>query len=95
MADFVDACHGGRYEALSAKLSPAELEAAKIQRVHPSFRVLALATPPTTQNPWLTAEILGLFAFHGVPTALPEVRQSIAHLSCRVTTCSPPFMERS
>eukprot|EP01047_Picozoa_sp_COSAG01_P017994 COSAG01_NODE_965_length_12401_cov_3.496098_7_plen_426_part_00 len=31
--------------------------------VHPSFRILALATPPTRGQPWLTNEILHLFHF--------------------------------
>ena len=66
-----------RFDALRASMSEAELEAAGIRSVHPSFRVLALATPPTTQNPWLIAEILGLFSFHGVPTALPQVRADL------------------
>jgi len=63
-----------RFAALQDTMSEQELAAARIQPVHPAFRVLALGTPPTPQNPWLTAELLGLFAFHGVPTALPEVR---------------------
>lgn len=32
-------------------------------RIHPSFRIIALAAPPERENLWLTAEVLGMFPF--------------------------------
>lgn len=67
-----------RYESLAAELGGAGdaglargkemLHERRIYPVHPAFRLVALATPPTPTNPWLTAEIMGLFAFASVPT---------------------------
>merc|ERR1712188_256021 len=44
-------------------LSEAELTSRGIFMVHPSFRIVALATPPTKSAPWLTNEMLNLFHF--------------------------------
>eukprot|EP01048_Picozoa_sp_COSAG05_P002211 COSAG05_NODE_85_length_20698_cov_35.370309_15_plen_739_part_00 len=54
-----------RYMAMQQDLglSEAVLEQKGIFCVHPSFRILALATPPTRGQPWLTNEILHLFHF--------------------------------
>lgn len=39
-----------------------------ILKIHPSFRIIALAEPPTTEKTtnWLTPELLSLFMFHEV-----------------------------
>lgn len=76
-----------RYESLAAELGGAGdaglargkemLHERRIYPVHPAFRLVALATPPTPANPWLTAEIMGLFAFASVPT---EVQHLTLHL---------------
>lgn len=34
-----------------------------IYRIHPSFRVVALANPPTRENAWCTPEVLSTFPF--------------------------------
>lgn len=34
-----------------------------IFRIHPSFRIVALAAPPTRENSWCTSEILSMFPF--------------------------------
>ena len=54
-----------RYARMMAdlSLSEAELTARGIFMVHPSFRIVALATPPTQHTPWLTNEMLNLFHF--------------------------------
>ena len=54
-----------RYQAMQEDLglSEADLEERGIFCVHPSFRILALATPPTRGQPWLTNEMLHLFHF--------------------------------
>jgi von Willebrand factor A domain-containing protein 8 len=36
-------------------------------RVHPSFRIVALASPPQHGKSWIHPEVLGMFAFHTVP----------------------------
>eukprot|EP01065_Artemidia_motanka_P045422 TRINITY_DN667_c0_g1_i1.p1 TRINITY_DN667_c0_g1~~TRINITY_DN667_c0_g1_i1.p1 ORF type:complete len:1933 (+),score=528.40 TRINITY_DN667_c0_g1_i1:53-5800(+) len=38
-------------------------------RVHPSFRVIALANPPTAKANWLSEELMGLFSWHMMPRA--------------------------
>ena len=53
-------------------LTEDELAARQIFRVHPAFRVVALAEPPASRGgsvsgSWLTSETLGCFVFHTVP----------------------------
>jgi hypothetical protein len=38
-----------------------------IQRIHPAFRVIALARPPLRAPPWVTHETLQLFDWHTLP----------------------------
>jgi MoxR-like ATPase len=54
-----------RYATMMTELglTEAELTARGIFMVHPSFRILALATPPSQTAPWLTNEMLNLFHF--------------------------------
>ena len=49
--------------------------------IHPAFRVIALAEPPTPEYPWMTSETLAMFRFHSIPE-LPreELKQIIAAL---------------
>ncbi|XP_041978858.1 von Willebrand factor A domain-containing protein 8 [Aricia agestis] len=56
-----------RYDDLVASgLSPQELDESGVKRIHPAFRIVALAEPPTTGRgqQWLSPEILSLFVFH-------------------------------
>jgi MoxR-like ATPase len=57
-----------RYTEMQERLgyTDTELAARGIYRVHPSFCVLALANPPTRQDPWLNNEVLHLFHFFTV-----------------------------
>jgi von Willebrand factor A domain-containing protein 8 len=41
-----------------------------IFRIHPSFRIIALAIPPTRENPWCTSELLAMFPFVDVMASL-------------------------
>ena len=41
-----------------------ELKEKKVFPVHPGFRLVVLATPPTPKQPWLTSEIISLLHFH-------------------------------
>jgi hypothetical protein len=51
-----------RYQEMQDRLgfTKAELASRGIFLVHPAFRVLALANPPTKQDPWLNNEVLHL-----------------------------------
>ncbi|KPJ19943.1 Uncharacterized protein KIAA0564-like [Papilio machaon] len=56
-----------RYDELRATgLTREELEDSGVKRIHPAFRMVALAEPPSLERgqPWLTPEILSLFIFH-------------------------------
>lgn len=52
----------------SGGLTEAQMEVKGLLRIHPSFRILALAEPPIVDkgNNWLTPEMLSLFMFHEV-----------------------------
>eukprot|EP00435_Cladocopium_sp_Y103_P028135 s301_g7.t1 len=43
-----------------------------VAAIHPSFKVLALAEPPTAQLPWLTEEVSACFATHSYPEQTPQ-----------------------
>lgn len=54
-----------RYDALVSELGEAKLVESGILRIHPSFRIIALAEPPGGSNTqWLNPEILSLFTYH-------------------------------
>ncbi|XP_034832345.1 von Willebrand factor A domain-containing protein 8 [Maniola hyperantus] len=56
-----------RYDDLLASgLTQQELEESNVKRIHPAFRIVALAEPPVigTGQQWLSPEILSLFLFH-------------------------------
>ncbi|CAK1551283.1 unnamed protein product, partial [Leptosia nina] len=56
-----------RYDdLLKSGLSPQQLEDSGVKRIHPAFRIIALAEPPVLgRGPhWLSPEILSLFIFH-------------------------------
>jgi hypothetical protein len=39
-----------------------------VRPVHPDFRVVALASPPTSERRWLHPEVLSMFSFHTLST---------------------------
>jgi von Willebrand factor A domain-containing protein 8 len=52
----------------------------RVLRVHPSFRVVALALPPQPTKSWIHPEVLGMFAFHLVPSLpLSEAYELLQH----------------
>ncbi|CAG9103041.1 unnamed protein product [Plutella xylostella] len=57
-----------RYDELIASgISEQRLEESGVKRIHPAFRIVALAEPPTfggRGHQWLSPEILSLFVFH-------------------------------
>ncbi|XP_053609608.1 von Willebrand factor A domain-containing protein 8 [Plodia interpunctella] len=56
-----------RYDdLLSAGVTSQQLEDSGVRRIHPAFRIVALAEPPTLGRgqQWLSPEILSLFIFH-------------------------------
>ena len=50
-------------------------------RIDPSFRMVALAVPPTTKNNWMTAEVLEMYAFHEMPKLSPQQLLDVAKYS--------------
>lgn len=63
-----------RYDELLKETSTSveNLTASGVLRIHPAFRIVALAEPPTThggsasKGAWLTPEMLSLFQYHEV-----------------------------
>lgn len=60
-----------RYDALrdNSGLSEEDMLARGLHRIHPSFRIVALAEPPVigaAQGQWLTPEALTLFLYHNM-----------------------------
>lgn len=55
-------------ELLKSGMTAEQLEDKGLLRIHPSFRIVALADPPVVDkgNNWLTPEMLSLFMFHEV-----------------------------
>lgn len=77
-----------RFDALCARhgWTPAELETRGVLRVHPDFRIVALAEPPASAEAgtsgglgnWLPPEALTAFIFHPLrPLSLEEERQVV------------------
>lgn len=60
-----------RFDDLAKELGKTakELNELGVLRIHPSFRIIALAEPPNLTTPagqWLNAEMLSLFLFHSM-----------------------------
>jgi energy-coupling factor transporter ATP-binding protein EcfA2 len=49
---------------MKIKVGEDSLKRRKIFPVHPNFRVIALATPPESANPWISHDIMHMFHFH-------------------------------
>jgi hypothetical protein len=59
---------GTRLSSRAAAAATGNTAAAEsIQRIHPAFRVIALARPPSRAQPWVTHETLQLFDWHTLP----------------------------
>lgn len=61
-----------RYDQLikECDVNPDQLFASGVLRIHPDFRIIALAEPPVVnvKGNWLTSEMLSLFLFHEMRT---------------------------
>lgn len=57
-------------ELLQQGSTEAEMASKGLQRIHPAFRIIALAEPPTVDmaSNWLTPEMLSMFMFHDIRT---------------------------
>ena len=66
--------HDGR-RILPASHHDVEYDSSDILRIHPSFRVIGLAEPPTKKAPWLQASTLEQFSFVELPR-LPATEAS-------------------
>ncbi|XP_013145286.1 PREDICTED: von Willebrand factor A domain-containing protein 8 [Papilio polytes] len=53
-------------ELLTTGITKEELEESGVKRIHPAFRIVALAEPPSLERgaAWLSPEMLSLFVFH-------------------------------
>ena len=47
-----------------------------VKRIHPAFRIIALAEPPTTKHQWLTPEIVPGFIWHQLEP-FPQTEESV------------------
>ena len=83
------------YDALRAELgvSPQQMSERSLLRVHPSFRVVALAEPPTSANRWLTSEILALFSWHQLPSIAADATAAKRWLSLACPRLHPEAAE--
>ncbi|GFS38586.1 von Willebrand factor A domain-containing protein 8 [Nephila pilipes] len=67
-----------RYDSLKQRLelSDEEMSKNKFIRIHPAFRIIALAEPPKLQGKkdnWMNPELLSMFLFHSIrPLSLDE-----------------------
>lgn len=74
------------YEAIKQKngFSDLDMKNRNITKIHPSFRIVALAETPKIQNSknqWLTPELMSMYLFHSVrPLSLEEEKHVIKHL---------------
>lgn len=70
-----------RFDAVRRSLGIGLPEMAErgLLRCHPDFQVIALATPPSRRygQSWLTAETMGLFSFHQLPSGCNKNHQAI------------------
>lgn len=89
------ACRHDRYDRLD---SPSK----SILRIHPSFRVIALAEPPTgdsataktsTEQNWLNAETLNLFLFHQMRSLNLNEERHIVYSLLSASSQSIPSIE--
>lgn len=61
-------------------LTDSQLMKNGILRIHPSFRIIAIAEPPnnqSTQGNWITPEVLSLFLFHEMRSLTKEEEHQI------------------
>nr|CAD7429314.1 unnamed protein product [Timema monikensis] len=90
-----------RYDDLKTQhsLSDEQLRQSGVLRIHPSFRMVALAEPPEQNSsgaPWLSTELLSLFVFHEMrPLALQEELQIVQQLFGKVNPTLSRIMELS
>ena len=97
---------GSKYEMLKKKEGLTDAQLAKKQTfpIHPRFRIIALANPPSRTSPWFTNELLHLFHFFSldgpglldyssllrkaVPTANGDAVRSICDLAVQLGAIS-------
>nr|CAD7394578.1 unnamed protein product [Timema cristinae] len=90
-----------RYDDLKTQhsLSDEQLRQSGVLRIHPSFRMVALAEPPEQNSsgaPWLSTELLSLFVFHEMrPLALQEELQIVQQLFGKVNPTLSRIMQLS
>jgi MoxR-like ATPase len=80
-----------RFDAVMAHntLSHKDMEQRGVIRVHPAFRLVALAVPPSLKANWLLAETASLFTFHELPA--PAAAEEEAFLQA-LSPDTPPVV---
>lgn len=70
--------HHTRYDYLVSKVGKDVLIQSGIHRIHPAFRIVALAEPNALDAPpWLNPELLSLFLYHEMRPLLPSEESHI------------------
>lgn len=78
-------------QLLTEGMTSEQLAAKGVLPVHPDFRLIAIANPPDTSSPWLSAEVAGMFSFHLTPELSTE--QQCALLLQMVPTAPQPTVQ--
>jgi len=67
-----------RFDAIMADngLSADDMQRRGVLRVHPAFRLIALAVPPSLKQNWLLPETASLFTFHQLPPPAAEEEEA-------------------
>lgn len=68
-------------------LTDTQLNSKGILRIHPDFKIIAIAEPPTNQSAqgnWITPEVLSLFLFHEIRSLTEEEEYQI--ITTKVST---------
>ncbi|CAB4069483.1 von Willebrand factor A domain-containing protein 8 [Lepeophtheirus salmonis] len=55
-----------RYDALVKEFGQTIVDETKLLRIHPAFRIVAIAENPTSDNQWLCPEMLSTFLYHSM-----------------------------
>jgi hypothetical protein len=74
-----------RYEAIRRdnNFTEEQMLANQVLRINPSFRIIAVGTPPERENPWLVAEVLSIFSFVDTLSvaSLQDKMSIVSHIS--------------
>ena len=78
----LDSSDGNEKLGLKSRDSKVPNSRNQVYQVHPSFRIIALACPPSEVNPWLTDEVLTWFRMTMLPTLDNQQKKDLIGLLC-------------